>query len=343
MTEFLIGADPELFVRDDKGALISAYGMIPGTKAHPYKVEGGAVQVDGMALEFNIDPAATAKQFNENITNVLKQLQEMIPNGYTFDFSPVAQFGKEYIDAQPDEAKELGCDPDFDAHNGGAINPKPDASQGFRTASGHIHIGWTLNQDINDLDHLDACMMVAKQLDIGVGLPSYIWDRDTIRSKMYGKMGCFRPKHYGMEYRTLSNVWVKDEGTREAVFELALKSVQMLLEGTRFYERYSLSDYLYFHQTGRYGDLKYSVSDILYRLLGMRNNSVTKTLSRIYDELNGNPFSSSKVVSKKNTGLSDYSVPYIIAPFGGDAGAAVEMDVGIYDQPEELIIDDEEL
>ena len=324
MTEFLIGADPELFVRDDKGVLVSAYGMIPGTKAHPYKVEGGAVQVDGMALEFNIDPAATAKQFNENITNVLKQLQEMIPNGYTFDFSPVAQFGKEYIDAQPDEAKELGCDPDYNAYNGGAINPKPDASQGFRTASGHIHIGWTLNQDIADVDHLDACMMVAKQLDIGVGVPSLVWDRDTVRAKMYGQFGTFRPKHYGVEYRTLSNVWVKDDDTRLAVFELAMKSVQLLLEGTRFYDRYYFGDYTYYHQSGRHGDVKYSATDILYRALGMRNNAVTKTLSRVYDELNGNPFNTSKhlKVSNKLGGFANMHESSFAQPAPLAVGAA---------------------
>lgn len=325
MTEFLIGADPELFVRDASNNLVSAYGMIPGTKAHPYKVEGGAVQVDGMALEFNIDPASTAKQFNENITMVLKQLQEMIPSGYTFDFSPVAHFGKEYIDAQPDEAKELGCDPDFNAYLNGAINPKPDASQGFRTASGHIHIGWTLNQDINDQDHLDACMMVSKQLDIGVGLASYIWDRDIIRSKMYGQMGTFRPKHYGVEYRTMSNVWVKDEGTRNAVFELAMKSVQMLLEGTRFYDKYNASEYNYYHQRGNYSDMMYCVRDILSRTMDMRNsNPIIKTLSRVYDELSGNPFASAKTTTKKFTlGGLTYDIP-IAMPMAVNAAPVAE-------------------
>ena len=51
-----VGADPELFVKKGR-SFQSAYGMIPGTKQKPKKVIKGAVQVDGMALEFNIDRA----------------------------------------------------------------------------------------------------------------------------------------------------------------------------------------------------------------------------------------------------------------------------------------------
>ena len=58
MTQILVGCDPEVFVAKG-GKFISAHGMIPGTKKAPHKVERGAVQVDGMALEFNIDPAAS--------------------------------------------------------------------------------------------------------------------------------------------------------------------------------------------------------------------------------------------------------------------------------------------
>lgn len=312
MTEFLIGADPELFVRDSNGELISAYGMIPGTKANPFKVEGGAVQVDGMALEFNINPAATFKEFDKNITNVLKQLKEMIPNGYTFDFSPVAEFGKEYIDAQPDEAKELGCDPDYNAYTG-RVNDKPDASQGIRTASGHIHIGWTLDQDITDLDHIEACHMVSKQLDVTLGLTSFIWDRDTRRSTMYGKLGTYRPKHYGVEYRTMSNVWVNDVRARALVFDIATRSVDKLLSGRQFYNDMSAPDYEYLHQNGNYSDLFYHVSSSLARNLGIYPDDLTA----LYKENQKNPFQQAVVKEKKK-----FIAGWDLAPMKKVAGIA---------------------
>src|SRR5690606_38953847 len=116
---------------------------------------------------------------------------------------------------------------------------------GIRTASGHIHIGWTLGQDITDQDHIEACQMAAKQLDILTGMVARLWDRDTVRKTMYGNWGAYRPKHYGVEYRTLSNQWVDDIERRAIVFETAINAMQRLLEGYRVYDRYSINDMEY--------------------------------------------------------------------------------------------------
>lgn len=272
--KFLIGADPELFVRDPDGNLVSAFGMIPGTKDNPFKVEHGAVQVDGMALEFNIDPAATAKQFERNITAVLAQLKDMIPAGYQFDFSPVAEFGKEYIDAQPDEAKLLGCTPDFSATTG-SVNPSPKGDYGFRTASGHIHIGWTEGQDIDVPEHREACIMAVKQLDITLGVAQRLWDKDIVRSKMYGKFGAFRPKHYGVEYRTLSNTWVNDANRRELVFNTAMVAMEQLMQGNRIYDHWYMGEFDDDVARGVFGNILYAANRTVPNL--------SRSVRRIYD------------------------------------------------------------
>jgi hypothetical protein len=268
--EFLIGADPELFVRDRDGNLVSAFGMIPGTKESPHEVEGGAVQVDGMALEFNINPANNFKDFNKNITSVLAQLKEMIPNGYTFDFSPVAEFGKEYIDKQPDMAKELGCNPDFNAHRNGP-NEKPSADYPFRTASGHIHIGWTAGQDIDIPEHIEACRMAVSQLDATIGLAARRWDWDKKRSSMYGKFGCYRPKPYGVEYRTLSNTWVGFEDRREAVFSISMEAMEKLLTGKRLYEKWFIPDFDIYVDRGEWATLVYWAQKNMAGFKGLKN------------------------------------------------------------------------
>ena len=52
--KFTIGADPEVFVADSlTNTFVSAHDLVPGTKLEPFAVNKGAVQVDGMALEFN--------------------------------------------------------------------------------------------------------------------------------------------------------------------------------------------------------------------------------------------------------------------------------------------------
>jgi hypothetical protein len=227
--EFTIGADPEFFVCRN-GIPVSAHGLIPGDKKNPLKVNKGAVQVDGMALEFNIDPAATQEEFLINLDVVMKTIMEMVP-GYQMYDKPVAEFGFDYIDAQPNEAKVLGCEPDFNAYTAQA-NPRPDAATPFRTASGHLHIGWT--KDVNPLDpgHFEACCTLAKMLDVKLGVPSLLWDTDQKRRLLYGKAGCFRPKSYGMEYRTLSNAWLDPQRPylRKMVFSEATKGIKELFD-----------------------------------------------------------------------------------------------------------------
>jgi hypothetical protein len=213
---FKIGADPEFFVKKF-GKLWSAHNLIPGTKENPFKVDRGAVQVDGMALEFNIDPASTEQEFTRNLDTVLDRIVGMIP-GYEIFVEPVAEFGAEYIKEQPKEARELGCSPDFNAYTK-AANPRPDGDVPFRTASGHIHIGWTDTPiDINDAGHLEACRALTKALDLYLGVPSLIWDRDEKRRTLYGAAGAFRPKSYGMEYRVLSNKWINIPHVRRLIW-----------------------------------------------------------------------------------------------------------------------------
>jgi hypothetical protein len=231
----LIGADPELFVGKGR-KIVSGHGMIPGTKQQPFPVERGAVQVDGMALEFNINPASTRQEFIKNLSVVQSHLSKMIPEGHTLRTVPTAHFAPEYMAAQPFEATELGCDPDFNAYTG-QPNPRPNGEVNFRTGSGHIHVGWTEGMDVNDPDHLEACRMMVKQLDACLGIFSTLWDSDTQRRQLYGKFGAFRPKSYGVEYRVLSNAWLKSSALKGMVFDLTSYAYDTLLNGIRLYDR----------------------------------------------------------------------------------------------------------
>ena len=238
-----IGCDPEVFVKNSTGRVISAHNLIPGTKASPYAVDFGAVQVDGMALEFNIEPTSNLWDFSEKVFSVVKTLKTMIPPSYGLVVSPVADFEKEYIDKQPLEARQLGCDPDFNAYTGGMPNEKPNADVNFRTASGHIHIGWTKDVDVTHPDHLEACMMVTKQLDIALGSLESMWCPPNKRKELYGKLGTFRPKSYGVEYRVLSNAWLKSPRLARFVADATLTAVRSLLNGNRWYENVKDDEY----------------------------------------------------------------------------------------------------
>ena len=231
-----IGADPEVFVSNEAGVVCSGYGMIEGTKDKPFPIKHGAVQVDGMALEFNITPASNEAQFVTNITSVMEQLRGMLPKHHVLEIIPVANFDPEYFSLQPKEARELGCTPDFNAYTG-EVNPSPNATLPTRTAAGHVHIGW-IEGDDNGEDHFETCRRVVQQLDYCLGLPSLLLDPDKGRRRMYGKAGAFRPKQYGVEYRTLSNFWIKNEKTMRFVYNQIVKGIDDFVDGLYYDEVY---------------------------------------------------------------------------------------------------------
>lgn len=210
MEGLTFGADPELFVINREGEFVSAAGLIPGDKWEPHKVEGGAVQVDGMAAEFNIDPVTTFADWKKNIKGVRKQLEEMLPKGYRLVATPTAQFSEQEWRKAPDEAKMLGCSPDFDAWIK-TVNPVPNSVDGVRHAGGHIHFGWTNGADTSDELYVQSCVDLVRQLDWYLAAWSVLQDPDTQRRSSYGKAGAMRFKPYGVEYRTLSNFWLQSD------------------------------------------------------------------------------------------------------------------------------------
>jgi len=227
MSEILIGCDPEVFVQQG-GKFVSGFGLIEGTKEAPKKINRGAVQVDGMALEFNIDPASSEDEFVLNVSEVFAALKKMVPE-YNVVATPVANFTPEYMAGQPAAALELGCDPDYNGWSGVA-NPRPNGDRPFRTASGHIHIGWRKPEEI-DGDHTNRAFMAARQMDFFLGLPSLFYDNDVKRRELYGKAGALRIKEYGMEYRTLSNMWLNSENLMRWAYQSAVAGMESLMGG----------------------------------------------------------------------------------------------------------------
>ena len=225
---FKFGADPELFVSQG-GVFKSGYGLIKGDKENPFPVENGAVQVDGMALEFNIDPAMDEEGFVFNLDSVLTQLKAMVPE-YELVAEPVATFTEEYMKGQPEEATILGCDPDFNAW-GGKQNAVPNAKVNFRTGSGHIHVGWTEGMDVQDPSHISQAKAMIRQMDYYLGLPSLIFDADKQRRELYGKAGAHRVKSYGVEYRVLSNRWLQSKELMAWAFRASKKAATDLAAG----------------------------------------------------------------------------------------------------------------
>lgn len=231
MKEILVGADPELFVLDDTGRNISCHTFLPGTKKRPHPVKYGAVQVDGTAAEFNIEPAPDKKTFVRNIHEVMAELRRMLPADHRFDIAASVHYDRAYFDTLPLSARRLGCLPDYDAYTGLQMC-RPDAEQTMRTAAGHVHIGWTKGRSPFNGRHFQSCRTLVKELDASLGLASVLFDQSgQERRQLYGQAGAFRPKPYGCEYRVLSNAWLKSDELIEYVYDQVYRAIERLEDG----------------------------------------------------------------------------------------------------------------
>jgi hypothetical protein len=222
------GADPELFLKSiDNGHFVSSVGRIGGSKAEPkpLPILNAAVQEDNVAIEFNIQPCVTRGGFVTSLTQVIMHLQQEVEKQrLTLVCEASAMFPEEEL--RTIEAMTFGCEPDFNAWLK-VENQMPELEGEFlnlRSAGGHLHIGYN-NPDA------DISTQLIKMLDIFVGAPAVEFDKDTLRRKLYGKAGAFRFKPYGVEYRTLSNFWLRDQETMGWVFDQANKAIDFMNKG----------------------------------------------------------------------------------------------------------------
>ncbi|TXH16543.1 MAG: hypothetical protein E6R03_05310 [Hyphomicrobiaceae bacterium] len=229
---YRIGTDPEMFLFDKKGKFVAACGLFPGTKQEPYKVEGGAIQVDGLALEFNINPADSCEEFTRYIARVLEQIDDMlVPLGLTREFIPYVDIDPSYFASLPDEAKILGCDPDFSGMTGLRKEPPEIGNLPFRTAAGHLHIGWGEHLDPDDPLHFEDCRYVAEHISVHTGNLWYLTAACWQRLKYYGGERAFRPKTYGVEVRSLDNLWVANKQLQVRLYDRVIHEMRLIDKG----------------------------------------------------------------------------------------------------------------
>jgi hypothetical protein len=233
-SQIKIGCDPELFAfRGDTP--VSVHDLLPGNKVFPEKVPRGAIQVDGVAAEFNIQPATNSTEFLRNVRHVSGLMERLLKTKdptLRLRAVPSVVFDEEYFRKLPMEAKELGCEPDFSAYTL-CPNPKPATTRPFRTASGHIHIQFVLPEVPNPLadEHMEECATIVQDLDSVFAGVSKVWDKDEERRLLYGAPGAFRPKPYGCEYRVLSNSWLASDWSVRYVFDVTRSVTERFLMG----------------------------------------------------------------------------------------------------------------
>lgn len=229
-SDILVGTDIELFLFDNKlGEIVPSVGVLPGTKENPYRPpsmeKGFAIQEDNVMVEFNIPPAGTYTKFGTNIKEglvmVLTRLEKQYGSQYSlFTSSHTHKFAPKYL--KSNQAQLIGCEPDFDAYNGGAMRNEAPVPSDIRTCGGHIHLG-------GDFQCPDFVAALFAELFFSIRCRMTVKAGDA-RAAWYGKPGVFRPKPYGIEYRTPNNQWAWKADGRIQVADVALRLARWLTD-----------------------------------------------------------------------------------------------------------------
>lgn len=214
-----IGADPELFIIALDGSPYPVIGLIGGTKAEPIPIgEGCSLQEDNVLAEYCIPPVTSKEDFWKYISYCQQAIRERLNGQYGIFMAASMRFSAEHL--YTPEAMTMGCSPDFNAYTL-KTNPPGNSASLFRSAGFHIHVGY-------DNPNFDLNIKLVKAMDLFLGLPSILLDRDLERRKLYGKAGCFRPKDYGTEYRVLSGYFTSSESLVHWVFENTMKAIDFV-------------------------------------------------------------------------------------------------------------------
>ena len=228
---FTIGCDPEFFLRERKtGKLISAIPYITGTKEAPMTLPlGGNIQRDNVSVEIATDPASSKDDFVRCIANTLSEAVKTLPKETEIVAIPSANF--DVAELQDPDSQVFGCEPDFNAWKV-SQNDVPNAeNKTFRSCGAHIHVGTSGKDENSFLLQFEKKLEVVKTMDAIHGVISTVLDsgQEAIdRRQLYGSPGAHRPKDYGVEYRVLSNYWLKSPITVMLMYHLTEDALRLV-------------------------------------------------------------------------------------------------------------------
>lgn len=236
-----VGCDPEFFIRVDN-TFVSAVPLFAGNKEKPEPLktvdgrELGTVIHDNVAVEFTMPPCTSKFKFASQIEDIRQTIVAQIKRKVGANCYIELNTGGSHVFAEKylkdEETQRFGCDPDFNAWEYGVQNTPPDIEKvgQLRAAGGHIHVGFLPNASEKVEKFLTdeyGKIIFVQLLDMTVGQLVAEYERQNKsqlirhvrRRTMYGAAGAYRPKEYGVEYRSPSSAWCSSKYLPESVFD----------------------------------------------------------------------------------------------------------------------------
>lgn len=228
---YMYGTDPEGFLFRG-GKVIGSERVLP--EAGLTRDYGGKALVvrDGIQFELNPGVAPTIAGLGLLISESFRMLKERL-RGYpevSISFNGVVEVEREELDGLGEKSRILGCMPSKNIYGLPPIDVNP-LTYRMRSAGGHLHFGLR-NYVPQIFDYYtDERQRLVALLDIFVGNIGVLLDRDPgaiERRKNYGRVGEFRLPDHGIEYRTLSNFWLRNFSLMDLMFGMGHVAVSTL-------------------------------------------------------------------------------------------------------------------
>lgn len=235
-TSVTLGCDPEFFFEQD-GQVIGSEKVITRALTDDYGGSGSRIVMDGVQVELN-PPAGTCREtLASHMSASFRALRDHLKKIGTVkaSFTTCINLSKKELDGLSEEAKRLGCAPSFNRADSKAAVTVDGATSLKRSAGGHIHLG--LNSSYHDTKTMmtkEVRERLVDILDILVGNTCVLLDRDpnaAERRKVYGRAGEYRLPKHGLEYRTLSNFWLRHYVLMSFVMGIARNAVTVVSTG----------------------------------------------------------------------------------------------------------------
>jgi hypothetical protein len=224
----VVGSDPELFFEKD-GIIVGAEKVIPKeglTVRQGYKP---SVVLDGVQVELNPKAAWTVPGLGLEVGKAFRLLKGHLgDSGVSISFKGVVEVSRVELDSLSPNSRILGCLPSKNIYGNRPITVDPKTYR-KRSAGGHEHFGLRSNASLFS-NRVDLVAL----FDMFVGNTCVMVDRDpgaAERRENYGRAGEFRTPKHGLEYRTLSNFWLRNYSLMSFVFGMAGIGVAVLDHG----------------------------------------------------------------------------------------------------------------
>lgn len=236
----MFGCDPELFF-EQNGRVIGAEKVI--AEAGLSSKSGGnnscwgkdrAFVLDGVQVELNPRPNYCRASLGNELSASFLALKQHLAGmkDITASFRSVVDVDKAELASLSEKARVLGCAPSLNMYDKAATVSVNAATYTKRSAGGHIHIGLDRNIGLSVAHIMPYREELVPLLDVLVGLPSVLVDRDphaAERRQVYGRAGEYRLPAHGVEYRTLSNFWLRSYQLMSMVMGLTRLAASVLL------------------------------------------------------------------------------------------------------------------